>query len=137
MRAGELDAARMDADLQFAVHLKDMFSDFKTDQPERVGGRDVYQMIASNPGKPPVQLYFDKESGLLLRLIRYVDSPLGLNPARIDYEAYSAVDGVQVAHRWTIARPNGRFTVQAVEIRQNVPVSDNKFAKPAPPSPAQ
>jgi hypothetical protein len=46
---------------------------------------------------------------------------------------------VQVAHRWTVARPSGPFTIQAKEIRQNVPVSDDKFVKPAaaPPPPAQ
>jgi len=138
MHGGELDAARMDADLQFALHLKQNYSELKPDQAEKIAGHDAYQLVASNPNQPPLRLYFDKESGLLLRLVRYTDSPLGLNPTRIDYEDYSAVDGVQVPHRWTIARPSGQFTIEAKEIRQNEPVSDDKFVKPAtaPPPPA-
>jgi len=136
MHGGELDAARMDADLQHALHLKQNYSEFKPDQPEKIAAHDTYQVLASNPNQPPVRLYFDKESGLLLRLVHYADSPLGLNPTRIDFDAYSAVDGVQVPHRWTVARPSGQFTIQAKEIRQNVPISDDKFAKPgAPPAP--
>jgi photosynthetic reaction center cytochrome c subunit len=135
MHGGELDAARMDADLQFALHLKQNYSELKPDQAEKIAAHVVYQLVASNPNQPPLRLYFDKESGLLLRLVRYADSPLGLNPTRIDFEAYSAVDGVQVPHRWTVARPSGEFTIQAKEIRQNVPVSDDKFVKPAAASP--
>jgi len=131
MHGGEVDAARMDADLQFALHLKQNYSEWKPDQEEKIGAHDAYQLVASNPNQPPLRLYFDKESGLLLRLVRYADSPLGLNPTRIDFEAYSPVDGVQVPHRWTVARPSGQFTIQAKEIRQNVPVSDDKFVKPA------
>jgi photosynthetic reaction center cytochrome c subunit len=138
MHGGELDAARMDADLQFALHLKQNYNELKPDQAEKIAGHDAYQLVASNPNQPPLRLYFDRESGLLLRLVRYADSPLGLNPTRIDFEGYSAVDGVQVPHRWTIARPSGQFTIEAKEIRQNVPVSDDKFVKPAtsPPPPA-
>jgi hypothetical protein len=138
MHGGDLDAARMDADLQFALHLKQNYSELKPEQAEKIAAHEVYPLVASNPNQPPLRLYFDKDSGLLLRLVRYADSPLGLNPTRIDFEAYSAVDGVQVPHRWTVARPSGQFTIQAGKIRQNVPVSDDKFVKPAaapPPAP--
>ena len=135
MHGGELDAARMDADLQFALHVKQNYSELKPELGEKIAAHDVYQLVASNPNQPPLRLYFDKESGLLLRLVRYADSPLGLNPTRIDFDSYGAVDGVQVPHRWTVARPSGQFTIQAKEIKQNVPVSDDKFVKPAPPPP--
>lgn len=135
MHGGELEAARMDADLQFALHLKQNYSELKPEQPEKVAGHDTFQLAASNPNQPPLRLYFDKDSGLLLRLVRYADSPLGLNPTRIDYDAYSTVDGVQVPHRWTVARPSGQFTIQAKEIKQNVPVSDDQFVMPTPAPP--
>ena len=34
-------------------------------------------LSGTNEGQPPVKLYFDEQSGLLLRLVRYADSPLG------------------------------------------------------------
>ena len=62
----------------------------------KIGGHDVYQLIGANPGKPPMRLFFDKESGLLLRSIRYGDTPLGRNPTQVDYTDYRAQDGVKV-----------------------------------------
>jgi photosynthetic reaction center cytochrome c subunit len=127
----EIDAARMDADLQFPLHLKQLFGDFRSGRLEKIGDREAYQLIAERAGRPSARLYFDMQSGLLVRVIRYSDSPLGLNPTRIDYADYRGVDGVLVPYRVTIARPAGQFTVQATEIKQNVPIDDTKFVKPA------
>jgi hypothetical protein len=79
-------------------------------------------------------LYFDEQSGLLLRLVRYGDTALGLLPTQIDYADYRETSGVKIPYRWTLARPNGRFTIQVSDVQQNVPVDDAKFAKPAPPA---
>jgi hypothetical protein len=103
---------------------------------DKIGGHDVVQLIGMNPGKPPMRLFFDKESGLLLRSIRYADTPLGHNPTQVDYSDYRAQDGVKVPFQWTIARPLGRFTIQVTELQQNVPVDDKKFEKPAAAAPA-
>jgi hypothetical protein len=65
--------------------------------------------------------------------VRYTDTPIGRNPTQIDYADYREVDGVKVPFRWTLARVNGRFTIQIQEATQNVPIDDAKFAKPAAP----
>ena len=96
--------------------------------------RDNYQVIGQREGKPPIHLYFDQQSGLLLRLVRYGDTALGLLPTEIDYSDYRDVSGVKVPYRWTLSRPGGRFTIQVSEMQQNVPVDDAKFVKPAPPA---
>jgi len=134
MHGSELDAAAMDADLHFAVHLKEMFSDAQMQGTERVDGRDAYLVIGQREGKPPLRLYFDEQSGLLVRLVRYGDTPLGLMPTQIDYADYRDAGGVKIPFRWTLARPSGRFTIQVSEVKENVPVDDAKFVKPpAPP----
>jgi hypothetical protein len=69
-------------------------------------------------------------------LVRYADTALGLNPTQVDYGDYRDVGGVKVAFRWTVARPSGRFTVQADTTEHNVAVDDARFAMPAPPAPA-
>jgi hypothetical protein len=130
MNMVELEGARMDADLQFPLHLKRMFPDLKPAAGETINGRGTYQLLSENKDQPRLRLYFDQETGLLLRLIRYQDSPLGLNPVQIDYADYRAVNRVQLPFRWTVARPSGQFTIQASEITQNVPVEDSKFLEP-------
>ena len=70
---------------------------------------EAYQVIGQREGKPPIHLYFDQQSGLLLRLIRYGDTALGLLPTQIDYADYREVSGLKVPYRWTLSRPSGRF----------------------------
>jgi len=80
-----------------------------------------------------LQLYFDGQSGLLLRLIRYGETPLGRLPTQIDYADYREVDGVKIPLRWTLSRSSGRFTIQVSDVKQNVPVDDAKFVRPPEP----
>jgi photosynthetic reaction center cytochrome c subunit len=135
MHGSELDAAAMDADLHFAVHLKGMFSEAQVRGVEKIGDLDSYLVVGRREGKPPLRLYFDEQSGLLVRLVRYGETPLGRMPTQIDYADYREAGGVKIPFRWTLARPSGRFTIQVSEVRQNVPVDDAKFAKP--PAPAE
>jgi photosynthetic reaction center cytochrome c subunit len=130
MPGADIEGAKMDADLQFPVHLQQLFDGMRAEQPERIGDHETYQVLALKNGSPRARLYFDKQSGLLVRVIRYSDSPLGLNPTRIDYSDYRAVDGVQVPYRSTIARPGGQFTIQVVEVQHNAPIPEEKFRRP-------
>ena len=134
MHGQELDAAAMDADLHFAAHLKEMFSAAQVRGAEKVGDHDTYLVVGQRDGKPPLRLYFDEQSGLLVRLVRYGETPLGPMPTQIDYADYRESGAVKIPFRWTLARPGGRFTIQVSEVKESVPVDDAKFAKPpAPP----
>jgi hypothetical protein len=77
-----------------------------------------------------VRLYFSPESGLLVRLVRYADTPLGRNPTQVDYADYRDAGGAKIPFRWTIARPGGRLTIQVISIQQNVTIDDARFAEP-------
>jgi len=139
MSAPENEAIGFDATFYLPTELKKMFAQFRVrPAADKIGGHDVVQLIGVNPGKAPMRLFFDKESGLLLRSVRYADTPLGRNPTQVDYSDYRAQDGIKVPFQWTVARPLGRFTIQIAELQQNVPVDDKKFEKPAaPPAPAK
>jgi photosynthetic reaction center cytochrome c subunit len=130
MHGSELDAAAMDADLHFATHLKPMFTALRVQGTEKITGHDAYVVEGQREGKPPIRLYFDVQSGLLVRLVRFGDTALGLLPTQIDYADYRDTNGAKIPYRWTLARPSGRFTIQVSEMKQNVPVDDAKFAKP-------
>lgn len=133
MQGSELDASGIDADLHLPTHLQEMFSEMKVEGAEKVGDRDTYAVLGVRAGKTPLRLYFDQQSGLLLRLVRFGETALGWLPTQIDYDDYRDADGVHVPYRWTLARPGGRFTIQLSELKQNVPVDDAKFVKPAAP----
>ena len=130
MHGSDVDDAAIDADLHFATHLKQMFTEAQVRGIEKRGDHEAYLVVGRREGKPPLRLYFDSQSGLLVRLIRYVETPLGHLPTQIDYADYRDVGGLKVPFRWTVARPSGRFTIQVTDAKQNVPVDDAKFARP-------
>ena len=130
MSSSELAAAKLDADLHFATDIKRIFSELKVERAEKIAGREVYVVAAGWEGRPPVELYFEQQSGLLARMVRYSDSPLGLNPTQIDYADYRQQNGVSFPFRWTIARPGGSFAIQVQQAQQNVAIDDARFVKP-------
>jgi len=135
MSEAENDAARIDSDLYFAEHVKNLYKKFTVVPGEKIDGHDTYLVLGRNEGQPPLRLYFDQQSGLLLRLVRYAETALGRNPTQIDYADYRDADGLKIPYRWTLARPGNRFTIQIERAQQNVPVDDAKFSAPPPPSP--
>lgn len=132
MSGADNESARIDADLYFAGHVKTLYQKFSVDAGGRIDGHDTYLVVGHSEGKTPLRLYLDKQSGLLLRLVRYAETPLGRNPTQIDYTDYRDANGVKTPFRWTLARPSNRFTIQVEQLRQNAPVDDAKFV--APPS---
>jgi hypothetical protein len=135
MSPAEAAATRIDATLLFPSDLKRVFTEFKVASIEKIDGKDAVKVIATSEVLPKALLWFDVQSGLVVRLTRYSATPLGLNPTQIDYADYRAADGVTVPYRWTVARPSGQFTIQIDEAKQNVPVDDKTFEKTAPPPP--
>jgi len=133
MTPEESEGAQMDADIALPAHLGSMFSKFDVSEGEPVDGRATWLVIGQREGKPDVRFLLDKQSGLLLRLVRYTDSPLGLNPLQIDFADYRDSGGVKIPFRWTQARPGNRFTIEVESSEQNVPIDDAKFAPPPSP----
>jgi photosynthetic reaction center cytochrome c subunit len=135
MHGSDLEAAAIDADLHLPTHLKDMFSHAEVRATEKIDDHTAYVFVGQRENKPPMLLYFDQQSGLLLRMVRFADTALGLLPTQIDYADYKENDGVQVPLRWTLSRPGGSFKIQVTDIQQNVPVDESKFVKPPAPEP--
>jgi photosynthetic reaction center cytochrome c subunit len=131
---GELEAMKLDADFYFPTRIKQTFSKLRSARPEKIGDAETYVVLGIRPGQPPVKLYFDEQSGLLVRMVEYVDTPVGRNPTQIDYADYRDSGGVKVPFRWTIARPLGCFTIQVDQMEPNAAIDDTKFAMPAAPA---
>jgi outer membrane lipoprotein-sorting protein len=134
LTGGDLDGARLDADLSFPARIKQALGKWRVGLPETIDDRDVQVVQGTSAGGAIATLYFDKESGLLVRQVRYADSPVGRIPTQIDYADYREVSGVKVPFRWTVAWLSGQDTVELTQVRVNVPIDAAKFAKPAPPA---
>jgi photosynthetic reaction center cytochrome c subunit len=134
MNAIDSRSAMVDAALAFPVNIKTVFPQMRV-RTEKIGDKEFYVVNGRGPNTPAqVRLYFDEQTGLLTRVIRYNEAGLGLMPVQVDYSDYRDADGVKIPFRWTLSRPNTRFSIQIDSMQQNVPVDDSKFTKPAAPA---
>jgi outer membrane lipoprotein-sorting protein len=129
MSPADAKGSALDAEFYLPLRMKEIFAQLRAGRPDKIGDVPVVSLTGTRQGLPPVRFYFDASSGLLLRMIRYTENPLGRMPVQIDYADYRDVNGVKIPFRWTLSRPNGRFTIQLSEVK-NVPVDDSKFAMP-------
>jgi photosynthetic reaction center cytochrome c subunit len=127
----EVDAARIDSDLQFVLHISEIFPELRVGHPEKVDGGKACVVSGIRKGLAPWKFYFDTQSGLLVRVVRYSDSPLGLEPTEIDYSDYREVDGVKIPFSWTIKRSWNTTITRIEEIKQNVAIDDAEFQMPS------
>jgi len=130
----ELDNAKVDADLSFPARIKDSLTQLRVGAPITIGDSDITVLQGMSAGNSPVKLFFDSESGLLLRIVRYTDLKVGRIPTQFDYSDYRDVNGVKMPFHWVTTWTDGRSTTQLTDLQLNAPIDAGKFAKPkAPP----
>ena len=130
---GDLAGAKLDAALWFPAQIKQALIEWRASGTPTIDGRDMQLLQGSTDGRYPVNLYFDRKSGLLARVVRYSDSPVGLNPTQIDYSDYRDVEGVKRPFHVMVTWLDGRATTEFAQIRANVQVEADRFKKPAAP----
>jgi photosynthetic reaction center cytochrome c subunit len=133
----DLDAARIEAELSFPARVKQVLTDLRVGFPAMIDDREVQVVQGTSAGRVVTTLYFDGESGLLVRLVRQTDSPVGRIPTQIDYADYRVVSGVKVPFRWTVTWLDGRATIELSDFQPNVPIDAARFARPSPPPAGQ
>src|SRR5215467_8553533 len=127
MHHSDFPGAMLDANLHLAVDLAKLYSTIASIDHRQMGSSEAIVVLARNQGQPPLELYFDRNSGLLLRELRFAETPLGLNPTRIDFSDYADFDGVKVPQRLIVAGPGRRLEIQFGDIKQNLGVDDAVF----------
>jgi len=129
----DLDNAQVDAELSFPARIKQSLTELRVGPPFVIGDNDVTVLQGYSPGKSPVKLYFDAETGLLVRMVRYTTSRVGRQPTQFDYSDYRDVNGIKMPFHWVTTWVDGRSKTQLTEVQLNVPIDPSKFAKPAEP----
>jgi photosynthetic reaction center cytochrome c subunit len=129
----DLDGLRLDAELAFPARVKQTAAGWRVGPPGSIDDRDVQVVQGTGAGGAIATLFFDAESGLLVRQVRYVESPVGRIPTQIDYADYRDVSGLKMPFRWIVTWLDGRDTIELAEIRANVAIDAARFGRPAPP----
>jgi hypothetical protein len=148
---GDLDGARFDAQLSFPGQIKQILTNLKTGPPTAItdiplshsqapvqkdvtSGKsyNVNVVQGTGPRGLLVTLYFDRQTGLLLRELRYSDTPIGRVPTQIDFADFRDVDGIKLPFRISYVWLDGRDLIVLNEIKTNIPIQEAKFGRPAP-----
>jgi len=79
------------------------------------------------------RLYFDAQTGSLLRVNAPTETPLARLPEETVFEGYRGADGVKLPFtvRAYCVDPFIGWTRKLTEVKHNVTMEDSKFAKPA------
>jgi len=134
LTGGELDGAKLDAALSFPAQIKHVLVDLRVGAVTTINDRPMQVVQGTTPARTLAMLYFDRESGLLVRLVRFAASRVGRLPTQIDFADYRDVSGIKMPFRWTVTWLSGVDTFELTEVRPNVPIDTARFAKPAPPA---
>ena len=138
--AAALDGTRLDAQLAFPGQIKQVLTDWRTGFPPlRIDNRPVDVIEGKTAAGAGVKLYFDRETGFLVRSVRYSTTAVGTVPINVVYSNYQDVPGlgVKVPYTWVLTWTNGRGTFNVTSLQPNVTIDAARFGRPAPPSPAK
>ena len=130
LTGGNVEGLKVEALVSFPTNLKAAFANWRVGSTS-IDDKDVTVLQGTNPRQPPVNLYFD-ESGMLVRLVRFVDTAIGRIPTQIDYADYRPVAGVKMPYKITSTWTDGQTTMEFTEIQPNLNLPATRFAKPAP-----
>jgi photosynthetic reaction center cytochrome c subunit len=126
----DLDGLKLEAELWFPTRIKQALGKWRVGARIVISDREVQPVQGTTAGGGTVTLCFDAESGLLVRLVRFSESPVGRLVTQIDYSDYRDVSGIKMPFRWTVSWLDGRSVFELTDVRPNVVIDAAKFAMP-------
>ena len=134
LTGGNLEGAKLEAMIAFPTQLRTAFNQWRVTATD-IDNREMRVVQGTNPRQPPVNFYFDADTGLLVRVLRFGDTAVGRIPTQIDYCDYRDVSGIKMPFKWTTTWTNGQATIELTEVRPNAPIDAARLSRPAPSAP--
>jgi hypothetical protein len=112
-----------------ALQLKEPYPRMTFGGKEKIGDREAFVLRMMTSDRKPVRLYFDVETGLLLRRYTLTNTPVGADPEQLDFEDYRDVDGIKVPFsiRASYLVLQASATYKLSEVKHNAPIDESKF----------
>ena len=129
--AGAMAAFREWAELFPALHFTAQYSKIEVNGIEKIAGHDAYRVVGKRDGGFD-RLYFDTDTGLLLRAWTTFDTALGEIPQQTDYSDYRDVNGVKIPYVvHVVSSEGGDRTYRWDQIQVNGTVDESRSNRPA------
>lgn len=134
LTGGNLEGTALEAELSFPGQITQVLTNWIVGPLTVIGDREARIVQGRKASGTPIKLYFDEESGLLVRLVRYSsESPVGRVPTQVDFEDYRDVSGIKFPFKWTSTWTNGQTVHQLKNVQINPTIPAATFARPVPP----
>ncbi len=127
----ELASTKIESEFHKETKIRQLFSKIEFKGKEKVGEKDAYVLLATPTGSSAQKLYFDIQSGLLIRTDVEQDTPQGKVPVEKYLDDYKDVDGVKIPFTRRHVLPQMTFVIKLTDVKHNVAIDDAKFNKPA------
>ena len=137
LSGGELDDARHEANFYHALDLRKNYTKLTVSGIERVNEHDTYAVEATRAEGAPDKMYFDMQTGLLVRSVNQRYTPDGVTEFTADVDDYTEVDGVKLPFTVRQTGASATFVIHFTEVRHNLQLTDSQFAMPPAEPPAQ
>jgi hypothetical protein len=128
---GDLDGVKLESILAFPGGLKQALTAWRTGFPTTSIDDRPVQVVQAMLNGTRVKLFFDKETGLLTRAVRYSETIVGPVPVETDFSDYRAVAGVKLPFQWKLTWTGGQSTYILDDVKPNVALDAAKFGRPA------
>ena len=110
---------------------KDFYKSFRGVRKDTLDGKDVYVVGAQSQFDNLRQrLYFDANTGLLVRVWTATNTLVGAVPGTEDYSDYRDVNGVKIPFKVVDTTGEGVNTFTFTSVTANTDIPDSKFARP-------
>jgi photosynthetic reaction center cytochrome c subunit len=131
LNTSQLHSLIRDGEMYPGSRIRSEYKNVVVSGREKVADRDAIVISGISPEGTREKFYFDARTNLLVR--RHVEEPteFGWFPLDTNYEGYREVDGVKIPFVVRISSAGGAWGVRTsymvIEVRQNVPIEDEKF----------
>ena len=126
----QLAAMKRNADFYRDIKLKELYPNMTVKGKEAVEGHDAYIVEATPAEGAAEKMYFDVDSGLLVRAQTQGEGPGGTVTIDVTFDDYREVDGIKIPFVIHQSMGDFAFTIRLTEVKHNVPIEDAKFDKP-------
>jgi hypothetical protein len=121
--------------LAFPGQIKSTLINWRTGLTRVIDNKD-YEIVQGNGPRGPSRdelatLFFDQDTGLLRRLVRYGPSPVGRVPVQVDYLDYRDVNGIKFPFELKFSWLDGKYSAKLKDIKTNVAIDASKFGEAA------
>lgn len=129
LKADEMEQIKREAQIFANPNLKAVYPKMDFRFVDKIEGREVYLITATTAENQRERLYFDAQTGFLVRRISGTPTILGFFQFQVDYTDYKDFGGVKLPSLIKFAVPNIRWTRKVLEVKNNVEMDDAKFGK--------